>query len=583
MPSDLRARVEADRERGDSPNTQPELAELEASLATVTRSHREFFVPIVRALDALGGGGRTRDVVAKVRELLRDWLTPEQLDYLENNNRFGWARSSLKRYGVVDGETGRWELTEIGRAYVAAHANDSLEITLDIPQASRPSRSTAVTESVEVSGFRMYEIPVLGAMASGLTGKDRIFDHIEREIGAALLPGDRRQMPNGLPVWKFRSAWTLSNLGKGGFAGNTGTGEWTITNSGRERLAAERGQWQAEAFRGAKARVILEDAPRASKVSPAPVPVWPSLREALGGALRDELVGTLQMRLRPDLGPSPDAPLSRNVILFGPPGTGKTHVAKLVARALTGEDEAREDGRFRLVQFHPSYAYEDFVQGMRPALDQTQLQYKLHEGPFLRVAKAAEEQPDVFFVLVIDEINRGDPARIFGELLYALEYRDEAVTLALGGELRVPSNLVVIGTMNSVDRSVALVDYALRRRFGFVRVDPDPEVVARERSTGVLGEVGPVVLDAFNAWLREQLGREHVLGHSFFLSPSLPDSAEAFPRLWEMDVGPLLEEYFFGDAARFETAREKWKAIVADALANQADVERDDHAEDDSA
>lgn len=560
-----------------------DLAELEASLATVTRAHREFFVPIVRALAALGGGGRKRDVETKIRELLRDQLTPEQLDYLEINNRFGWARSSLKKHGVVDGETGRWQLTALGEAYAAAHANDALTITLDIPQASRPSRSSAVTESVEVSGFQMYEIPALSAMAAGLRAKSDIFDHIEREIGRHLLPGDRRLMPSGLPVWRFRSAWTLSNLGRDGLAENTGTGEWTITSRGLERLVAEREQWQAKAFRGAKARVIVADAPRASKASPAVAPVWPSLREALRGALRDDLVDQLQMRLRPDLGPSPDASLSRNVILYGPPGTGKTHVAKLVARALTGEDEAREDGRFRLVQFHPSYAYEDFVQGMRPDINQTQLQYKLHKGPFLSVAKAAVDQPDVFFVLLIDEINRGDPARIFGELLYALEYRDEAVALALGGELRVPSNLVVIGTMNSVDRSVALVDYALRRRFGFVRVDPDSEVIGRERGTGVLGEVGPVVLDGFNTWLCEQLGREHVLGHSFFLSRSLPDSADAFPRLWELDVGPLLEEYFFGDVARFEAAREKWFALVADALANQADVQRDDHAEDDSA
>src|SRR6185436_11932230 len=102
----------------------------------------------------------------------------------------------------------------------------------------------------------------------------------------------------------------------------------------------------------------------------------------------------------------------------------------------------------------------------------------------------ANAEQDRVFVLIIDEINRGDPARIFGELLYALEYRNREVELASGGPLIVPPNLVVIGTMNSVDRSVALVDYALRRRFSFLRVDPNPAVIAHVRRTGLLGESG---------------------------------------------------------------------------------------------
>ncbi len=555
----------------------PDLAALEATLAQVTRAHREFFVPIVRALAALGGGARKRDVVAKVRELLADQLSAKQLDYLENNNRYGWARSSLKTNGVVAGEYGRWELTELGKVYAAVHANDPLTIGLEIPQATRPSRSTAVTESVEVSSFRTYEVPALTAMAAGFTAKSDIFDHIEREIGESLLPGDRRSMPSGNRVWEFRAAWSLSNLGKDGFADNTGTGEWTITNTGRERLDAERKQWRAESFRGSKARVVIQGArPRAMAPTQAPAK-WSALRGEISKALFDQV----QMRLRPDLGPSPDTAVARNLILYGPPGTGKTHIAKLVSRALTGEEDAREDGRFRLVQFHPSYAYEDFVQGLRPDLKQTQLRYQLHQGPFLRIAVAAAQEPDAFFVLVIDEINRGDPARIFGELLYALEYRDEAVTLPLGGELRVPSNLVVIGTMNSVDRSVALVDYALRRRFGFVRVDPDSEVIARARGSGILGEVGPMVLDQFNAWICARLGREYALGHSFFLAPSIPDSADdAFDRLWAMDVSPLLEEYFFGDEAGLSEAAAKWRSIVAAELAALADVVRDDSTQD---
>ena len=284
--------------------------------------------------------------------------------------------------------------------------------------------------------------------------------------------------------------------------------------------------------------------------------------------------------MRPDLGPTPDQKIARNVILYGPPGTGKTYIARAVAQALTGDVQVSEDERFRLVQFHPSYAYEDFVQGLRPDLKQTSLRYELQQGPFLRIARDAAQEPDAFYVLLIDEINRGDPARIFGELLYALEYRDEPVTLPLGGELIVPSNLIIIGTMNSVDRSVALVDYALRRRFGFVRIDPDPGVIATVRGSGLLAEAGPMVLEKFNKWLGQRLDREHVLGHSFFLTPAIPNDADdAFDRLWRLDIHPLLEEYFFGDEDGLAEATKQWSQIVAAEREARAQVEAEEASE----
>src|SRR5690606_28830586 len=135
-------------------------------------------------------------------------------------------------------------------------------------------------------------------------------------------------------------------------------------------------------------------------------------------------------------------------------------------------------------------------------------------GQFSRV-------PKNFYVIVIDEINRGDPARIFGELLYALEYRGAAVDLPTGGQLNIPPNLIVIGTMNSVDRSVALVDYALRRRFGFIRVEPDVEVVRKVHKGKSGAGVAAEVLTALNAWLSEQLDPDHQIGHSYFLGADL--------------------------------------------------------------
>ena len=163
----------------------------------------------------------------------------------------------------------------------------------------------------------------------------------------------------------------------------------------------------------------------------------------------------------------------KQVIFQGPPGTGKTYVAQKLAKHLAGSDE-----RVTLVQFHPSYAYEDFVQGFRPTtLKDGQAGFELRDGPLLKVAKRAKAESYANHFLVIDEINRGNLAKVFGELYFLLEYRDEKIRLQYQGDdeedFSLPRNLYIIGTMNTADRSIALVDLALRRRFYFVEFHPD--------------------------------------------------------------------------------------------------------------
>lgn len=555
----------------------PDIPDIEAELATKSSAHRAFFVPILRALVDLGGRARRRDVVIKIRDLLASELSERQLDYLETKNRFGWSRNDLVKAGLIAGEYGWWELTDSGRAFAHAHADDPLTIEVTVPSASEPAPRNIETETVNVTAFRALEIPVLEALAGGFSERGAMLEFVERHLGEALLPGDLRLMPGGRTVLDFRATWAMSNLGKAGLTENPQPGQWLITPAGRSRLAEERESWDPRAFPTAQAKVRVEGGGAPGPTPPAPrrpliLPAWQALRTTLGKPLHE----ALNLRLAPQLGASPDQSPPRNLIFYGPPGTGKTHVAKQVARALTDVEEADEDGRFRLVQFHPSYAYEDFIQGLRPDIKQTTLRYEQTKGPFFRIAEAASEDPDNFYVLVIDEINRGDPARIFGELLYALEYRGESVTLALGGKLVVPPNLVVIGTMNSVDRSVALVDYALRRRFGFVRVDPNPEVVASGRPPGIVAEVGPGVLDAFNQWIAKRLDKDHQIGHSYFLSPALDESGDPFAQLWMMDVRPLLEEYFFGDDEALTEAAAAWKTIVAKELADHSELDDED-------
>jgi 5-methylcytosine-specific restriction protein B len=160
---------------------------------------------------------------------------------------------------------------------------------------------------------------------------------------------------------------------------------------------------------------------------------------------------------------------SRQLIFQGPPGTGKTFIARKLAKVFVGDHPER----IELVQFHPSYAYEDFVEGYRPTGAGT---FALQPGPLKRLASRAAKSKDTDdrFVLLIDEINRGNLGKVFGELYYLLEYRDEAITLQYSQEpFRLPTNIFIIGTMNTADRSIALLDMALRRRFRFVDLVPD--------------------------------------------------------------------------------------------------------------
>ena len=238
----------------------------------------------------------------------------------------------------------------------------------------------------------------------------------------------------------------------------------------------------------------------------------------------------------------------RQVIFQGPPGTGKTYVAQALARALAGSD-----GRVTLVQFHPSYAYEDFVQGYRPAFRDGQPTFEIRGGPLLRAAESARGEPDATHVLVIDEINRGNLAKVFGELYFLLEYRGQSIRLQYSDELfSLPENLHFIGTMNTADRSIALVDLALRRRFHFVEFHPDAwpvkDLLRRwldKRGAREMSWVADVV-DLANEQMRDD--RHAAIGPSHFMKRDLTEAA--VERTWKHSVLPYIEERLFGSDER---------------------------------
>ena len=255
----------------------------------------------------------------------------------------------------------------------------------------------------------------------------------------------------------------------------------------------------------------------------------------------------------------------RQVIFQGPPGTGKTYVARKLAECLAGSSD-----RVRLVQFHPSYAYEDFVQGYRPTLDsEGRAGFELRPGPLLEMAKRAEREESKKHFLVIDEINRGNLSKVLGELYFLLEYRKEKMRLQYDDRLfSLPDNLYIIGTMNTADRSIALVDLALRRRFSFVEFYPDRPPVEGllrrwlERHGEGMDWVAGVV-DHANTKLPD---RRAAIGPSYFMRPGLDEDAVA--RIWEHNVLPYVEEQLPGEHDRldeFKLARLRREAGGSDA------------------
>ena len=228
---------------------------------------------------------------------------------------------------------------------------------------------------------------------------------------------------------------------------------------------------------------------------------------------------------------------------MGPRGTGKTFVAMRIAKMCK-----KRGGDFRIVQFHPSYSYEDFVEGYRPQIQEGVVGFSLVHGPLKDIADKARKNPNATFVIVIDEINRGNVTKVLGELYFLLEYRGESISLQYGGEFSMPENLWLIGTMNTADRSIALMDAALRRRFHFFDFFPDVPPVKgllrrwlQKHSSEMLWVAGMV--DSANKKLD---GKHARIGPSYFMQKGLSHE-DGVRFIWDRSVIPYIEELFPDD------------------------------------
>jgi len=260
----------------------------------------------------------------------------------------------------------------------------------------------------------------------------------------------------------------------------------------------------------------------------------------------------------------------KNLILQGPPGTGKTWIAKRLAFALMAQ---KDESKLRAVQFHPNLSYEDFVRGWRPTGDG---KLSLVDGLFMKATRAASGEPSSKFVVVIEEINRGNPAQIFGELLTLLEAGKRTPSEALelcypdpDGTRRpvhVPENLYVIGTMNIADRSLALVDLAFRRRFAFVTLEARLGDTWRKWMVNE-GSIDPTMvgdiehrITQLNELIASDLGNQFRIGHSYVTPTERLEAGQTknwFRQVAETEIGPLLEEYWFDSPKRAKEALDR--------------------------
>jgi 5-methylcytosine-specific restriction protein B len=334
---------------------------------------------------------------------------------------------------------------------------------------------------------------------------------------------------------------------------------WVITNLADKPQAWSDDEWdELRRYRG-------EEIPApGSATVPGPVAVPPMVDEELAGPVDhlaeaaadllvdreflDEMVLLLEDK--------------KQIVLYGPPGTGKTYLARRLAHALA----AGELERVRLVQFHPAMSYEDFIEGLRPrVLPNGQVTYEVTPGPLMLAAEAARAERGARHVLVVDEINRANLAKVLGELLFLLEYRDEAAQLMYRPTeaFTLPENLLIIATMNTADRSVALVDAAMRRRFHFVPFFPHDGAMHGLLDRWLRAKGGRIsiarFLDAVNLELREHVGEHLLIGPSHFMKTDLSDPA--LRRIWTYNVFPLIEEQLWGQRAEVE--RWRWDAVSA--------------------
>lgn len=586
-----------------------------------------YFAPVHRAMQQLGGQATPKQVYAHIAE--HEELRPEDLAQVNQNgrptfeNRAAWARFYMTKAGwMYSPEYGVWALTEQGQQ--AVEITDAQAVAMFNNVATQlkghEDEMEAPKDHVQPDSTQYWFV---GAMWGDGEG-DQTPRFLEKRIWQngyedkfakqvhAMKPGDRIAIKS---TFARKHGTPFDNKGKMVGAMKIKAIGTVTRNHGDGRTVdvtwdalAEPREWYFYTYRTTITRARVEDEVMARRLVAFTFdsaqqdyaffmaqPYWRDRFMAVDDAVLDgdtsgdgtevldeiEQVPPVAVYGVADIVAEgcfvPEAELhsmlkrwteKKNLILQGPPGTGKTWLAQRLAKALIGQKNVT-DQQLRIVQFHPALSYEDFVRGYRPGGDG---RLTLTDGLFLQVVQAAIAQPDVEHVLIIEEINRGNPAQVLGEMLTLLEgskrSRADAMELAYskshGEKVYVPENLYVIGTMNVADRSLALVDLALRRRFAFVNLSPSLNSAWHQwcRDKGMDGATIANIqtrMDALNGEIvaDRALGPQFRIGHSYVTPYEPVANAQAwFENVVHSEIGPLLHEYWFDTPKRADEAVE---------------------------
>ncbi|MFZ1413668.1 MAG: AAA family ATPase [Defluviicoccus sp.] len=620
----------------DWAKTAPDDLGVEEDTAPLSAGPRfvQYFTPVLDALRANGGKAKPEMVIAWLKDHLN--ISTEEIVAVNKNgqskfeNTVAWARFYLAKAGLIDGsKRGTWALTPEGEKAELDHAA-AMEIFRDVHARFKTTDNEDDAAPETVSGHDLFADPerrfwFVGAVWGGTDDQTERFlaegiwqngyDEKFAEHVARMRPGDRIAIKAAF-VQKYKLPF--DNLGKpvscmrikaiGTIAANVGDGKTVKVDW--ERLDPPR-DWffytyrvtvvEADPSEELARRLIMFAFAGAKQDYSYWIDEVPYFAKKYGAVAKpasdDDILGTDALETEEEAAaPSytvthiaeegcflaPETltdilarvELKKNLVLQGPPGTGKSWLAKRLAYALIGSRDPKVTrDRLRVVQFHPSLSYEDFVRGWRPSATG---KLELVDGVFLEIVEAAKAEPDRPFVLVIEEINRGNPAQIFGEILTLLEdtkrSREEAMELAyrreVGERVYVPRNLYVIGTMNIADRSLALVDLALRRRFAFINLEPQLNGLWRSwcaARCNLPDDTIALIEQRMNA-LNDEIGQDRSLGPQYRIGHSYvtPGAGSAItdPRRWFGDVArteiiPLLEEYWFDAPDKVKAAAQR--------------------------